>query len=185
MRIRLILATAAFAAALTAPALAGPPLICHPIDTGSAASLPWQTGGGWNGMDPSYDVSHLVHDTLALLTPQTPMSARMETMRRAAIYSSREPSVAERLSSALVARTAPSRNDANALFDAGYFAEAVREAVLAYQMVHDPAQRAAWRLRSDPLSVDGRALLRRAMEAGAGTVRQTAANVLEELRGRE
>ncbi len=40
--------TAAFVA-LAAPALAGPPLICHPFETGSAALLPWtKNTTNWN-----------------------------------------------------------------------------------------------------------------------------------------
>src|SRR6187455_2370169 len=66
-------------------ALAGTPLICHPYNIGSAKSLPG-SDGDWKGVNPNYDRTNLVHDTLALLTPETPIIVRMETLRRAAIY---------------------------------------------------------------------------------------------------
>src|SRR5260370_4524213 len=66
---------------IAAPALAGPPLICHSIDIGTAPSLPW-TSSGWNltGQE-TYDVNHLVTDTLSLLTANTPVLMRMETLQ--------------------------------------------------------------------------------------------------------
>src|SRR5260370_30291520 len=99
-------------------------------------------------MDSSYDFSHLSADTLKFLEPQTPVAVREETLRRAAIYSSRQNGLADRLSSALLARTLRNQNEPTAWFDAGYFAEAVREAGVAYTMLHDPAQQAAWKLRT-------------------------------------
>jgi hypothetical protein len=66
----------------------------------------------------------------------------METLRRAAIYSSRDPRLADEIASRLFVR--------KAWFDVGYFIEAVREASEAYAMIHDPAQRAAWQLRTPP-----------------------------------
>ena len=85
MYLRTAIATLAFSLLAALPALAGPPLICHSIQIGSAPSLPWQSAPGWNGMDTSYDVSHLIPDTLTLLTPQTPLAVREETLRRAAL----------------------------------------------------------------------------------------------------
>lgn len=41
--------TLAFAA--MQPLLAGPPLICHPIEIGTARSLPWSAAKGWNGVE--------------------------------------------------------------------------------------------------------------------------------------
>ena len=135
-------ATLILAALVWTRAWSGPPLICHAIPIPGAASLPWQDQAGWNGMVPSYNTANLVGDTLGLLTPQAPVEVRMETLRRAAIYSSRDPVLADRLASRLFER--------KDWFDAGYFVEAVREAAVAYQMLHDPAQRAAWHLRSTP-----------------------------------
>ena len=88
--------------AFSIPVMAGPPLICEKFDDGK--SLPWIESKDWNGADPSYEVSRLVDDTLALLTPSAPIKARMETMRRAAIYSAKVDGLAERLVSQLVAR---------------------------------------------------------------------------------
>lgn len=72
-------------ATLRQPVLAGPPLICHPIEIGNAKSLPW-AGKDWRDVKRDYAVSRLVADTLALLTPETPTLVRMETLRRATIY---------------------------------------------------------------------------------------------------
>src|SRR5260370_32699759 len=71
---------------LAGTAIAGPPLICHAGDIGTANSLPW-TSSGWNlSVQETYDVSHLVPDTLALLAPRSPVLVRMETLRRATLY---------------------------------------------------------------------------------------------------
>ena len=82
--------------ALALPALAGPPLICHPVEIHGAKSLPWNAHAqGWDGADKSYDAStRLIPDTLALLTPLTPVSVRMETLRRASIYAARHATLA-------------------------------------------------------------------------------------------
>src|SRR5258708_36714321 len=57
---------------LAAPALAGPPLICHSIDIETAPSLPC-TRSGWNLTgNETYAVNHLVTDTLSLLTANRP-----------------------------------------------------------------------------------------------------------------
>ena len=70
---------------VAAPLQAGTPLICHPYTIGAAKSLPG-SDGDWKGVNPNYDRTHLVRDTLALLAPETPVIVRMETLRRAAIY---------------------------------------------------------------------------------------------------
>jgi hypothetical protein len=38
---------------IAAPALAGPPLICHPFETGGGTLIAWGTGAGWNTPDRS------------------------------------------------------------------------------------------------------------------------------------
>src|SRR5579872_5385312 len=89
--------TVLLAGALTCvTAFAGPPLICHPHDIGSAKSLPWKNDGAnkWDNPDPNYSVGHLSADTLQLLTPGTPVIVRMETLRRAAIYGQQDHSAA-------------------------------------------------------------------------------------------
>src|SRR4051812_30816082 len=60
--------------ALAAPVFAGPPLLCFPFETGAAKTLPMKSGD-WKAVDPKYDVSQLTGDTLALLTPSTPVVA--------------------------------------------------------------------------------------------------------------
>jgi len=88
-----------------APALAGPPLICHAIDIGTAQSLPWSSTG-WNltGHE-NYDVGRVVADTLALLVPETPVLVRMETMRRATLFAAQRADLATDLLKRLEART--------------------------------------------------------------------------------
>jgi hypothetical protein len=122
------LTVAAFTSAvlvLARPALAGPPLLCFPFDIGSARSLP-MGHSGWHDTDPKYDVSRLVDDTLALLTPAASLNLRMETLRRAAVYASTQPQVAQALVKALEERS--NAKAPLAAFDHGYLVEALREA---------------------------------------------------------
>jgi hypothetical protein len=113
---------------IAAPALAGPPLICHAIDIGTARSLPW-TSSGWNlSGQETYDVSRVVPDTLALLAPSTPVLVRMETLRRATLYAQQRTAVAKELLLRLEARTRENPKDALAAFDFGYLAESYKQA---------------------------------------------------------
>ena len=113
---------------LAPPAFAGPPLLCFPFDTGGARTLP-MGGGGWKVVDASYDVSRLADDTIALLTPATPVLARMETIRRATIYASTHPQVANELLARLEARAAiNTATAASAVFDFGYLVETYKQA---------------------------------------------------------
>ena len=81
------------------------------------------------GMRDDYDVSRVVADTEALLTPSTPTIVRMETLRRASIYASRDRAVAERLIAAMMNRVhlADQTTQGLALFDAGFVVEAINE----------------------------------------------------------
>jgi len=119
------------ALAIAAPALAGPPLLCHPYQIGGAKSLPWVGEKSWFEGRPDYNVDHLVADTEALLTPSTPVIVRMETLRRAALYASTDQRVATELLRRLVARAQASESaghpDALAFLDAAYVAEAFHE----------------------------------------------------------
>ena len=125
------LLTVALVAFTAAPALAGPPLVCFPFDIGPATSLPWDKDNNhWKGMRADYDVSHLTGDTVALLTPSTPIVVRMETLRRAAIYSTTSEKVARALVDTLLARakkSAPPEEAALAEFDAGYLIETMKQ----------------------------------------------------------
>jgi hypothetical protein len=107
------------------PALAGPPLLCHPFDIGSARSLPWDGTSSWWQGKSGYRLETLVADTEALLTPSTPIIVRMETLRRAALYASLDGKVAAALLSAV--RTRANASSVNALFDAGYLTETYRQ----------------------------------------------------------
>ena len=135
-RIRLILVAAVAVAAvlISRPALAGPPLLCFPFDIGNARSLP-MGHGNWHETDSSYDVSHLVPDTLALLMPATPVLVRMETIRRATIYAAAHPTLATALLDAMQARAAAPRPDSAALsvFDFGYLVESYKEAKFLFK----------------------------------------------------
>jgi hypothetical protein len=124
LRAALLAAALLFACA----AQAGPPLLCHPFDTAGAASLPW--GKDWNAADKRYDTRRLSADTLGLLGAQTPVIARMETLRRAAIYASADGDHLRDLATKLDSRVATAKTPqakALALFDAGYFAETLQD----------------------------------------------------------
>jgi hypothetical protein len=115
------------------PALAGPPLICHSIDIGTAQSLPW-TSSGWNlSGQETYDLSHVVQDTLALLEPNTSVLVRMETLRRATLYAQQRTALAKELLLRLEARTRENPKDALAAFDFGYLVECYRQATWLHQ----------------------------------------------------
>ena len=130
-------------ATLHRAALAGPPLICHPLEIGNARSLPW-SGPEWRAVKADYDLNRLVEDTLALLTPETPTLVRMETLRRATVYAvwakvDREVGykvadlrVANDLLSRLAARATEAKGkgkvEALALFDHGYLIESYKQA---------------------------------------------------------
>ena len=119
---------------LSRPACAGPPLLCFPFDIGSASSLP-MGHGNWHATDSSYDVSRLVPDTLALLTPATPVLVRMETIRRATIYAAAHPAAAAALFDELRARAAapPPAEAALVTFDFGYLVESFKEAKFLFK----------------------------------------------------
>ncbi len=126
-------------------ALAGPPLICHPFDIGNARSLPW-SGPVWSRIDKNYNTDHLVEDTLGLLTPNTPVLVRMETLRRATVYGlmpTADRTVTSPVKDAAIARDLLSslqdripnpgiksdkRTTAMALFDYGYLVESYKQA---------------------------------------------------------
>ena len=120
------------AVALAMPAVAGPPLLCHPFDIGNARSLPWDgTRAFWQGR-ADYRLEDLVADTDALLTPSTPIIVRMETLRRAALYASADGEIAARLYARLGERLQSSqkpggRPDDLALFDFAYLTETYRQ----------------------------------------------------------
>src|ERR1700676_1443888 len=131
--LKYLVATTVALLVIAAPALAGPPLICHSIDIGTAQSLPW-TSSGWNLSGPeTYNVNHLVPDTLALLAPSTSVLVRMETLRRATLYAQQRTAVAKELLLRLEARTRENPKDALAAFDFGYLVECYKQASWLHQ----------------------------------------------------
>lgn len=112
-------------------ALAGPPLICHSFEIGQAKSLPW-VSHSWNlSGSETYDTKNLARDTLEILTPDTPVLVRMETLRRATLYARKDPLAAKELLARLYARATGAESaghpDALAWFDAGYLAETYKQ----------------------------------------------------------
>jgi hypothetical protein len=150
---------------LASPALAGPPFICHPFAIGAAASLPWHGGTSWMGVRADYDLTRLVADTDALLTPSQPTLVRMETLRRAALYAAGGRAVAERLIAMLIARvdaaTKAGTGTALALFDAGYLLEAFHE-IEQFGHHMEPLAGGQRELRGLAYPLDGRPLVQKA-----------------------
>ncbi|MCI0485150.1 MAG: hypothetical protein L0229_00845, partial [Blastocatellia bacterium] len=119
-----------FIAIFNQTALAGPPLICHPLDIGNAKSLPWG-GSGWRATRTDYKIDRLVADTVALLDSNMPVIVRMETLRRASIYAAGNRQVAVELHSRLASRARNATGKAGALahFDVGYLEEACKQLI--------------------------------------------------------
>ena len=128
-----VLTALALALAVATPALAGPPLLCHPFDIGTAKSLPWDGRAGWSQGRADYPIKQLVADTEAILQPETPVIVRMETLRRAAIYASQDPAVASALLQTLSAKARGTRPEAFAALDAAYLVEALHQVSMLEQ----------------------------------------------------
>lgn len=106
-------------------AQAGPPAICHPVEIGDQASLPW----GSNAFDKKrgYFKSDVLDDVLKFLEASDSALVHMETLRRATLYLDRDTKRATTLIATLMARAldAEAAGEPNALawFDAGYLAQ--------------------------------------------------------------
>ena len=152
-------------------AQAGPPLICHTIDIGQARSLPW-ISHNWNlSGGENYDTKNLVWDTLEILAPDTPVLVRMETLRRATLYSRKDPIAAKELFTRLQARATAAESsghpDALAWFDVGYLAETYKQWI-GKNMPHMTDG-----MRMDPnpaADVEGYALVKRALALRSATL---------------
>ena len=170
MRKTLIASTALTVIALAMPALAGPPFVCHAFEIGAAKSLPYDSSN-WLGVRSDYDITHVVADTEALLTPGTPTIVRMETLRRAALYASRERAVAEQLLNAMMARVRSAEQGgqpmATALFDAGYLSEALSEIAQFGNHMTDLALNGR-QLAGLTLPAEGRALIQKSLALQPG-----------------
>ena len=116
---------------LSQTASAGLPLVCNPFDAGNSELLPWDKPSGQYTTDPRYPLERLTSDTLRLLSPQTPTVARMENLRRATVYASKNRAVANELLKAVLERarqpTEDPRSAAFSWFDAGYLVETYRQ----------------------------------------------------------
>jgi hypothetical protein len=117
---------------LATAVLAGPPLICHSFDIGSAKSLPW-ISHSWNlsGAE-TYDTSKLASDTLVILAADKTVLVHMETLRRATLYARKDPAAAKALFTAITMGTKsptrqPDESRALTYFDTGYLAEAYKQ----------------------------------------------------------
>jgi hypothetical protein len=62
----------------------GPPLVCVPVEIGTAKSLPWREGAF--GEAKGYRTGNLVNDTLGVLKTSDDVLVHMETLRRATVY---------------------------------------------------------------------------------------------------
>jgi hypothetical protein len=164
------LLAAGFALSVAAVAEAGPPLICHAFDAGNAQLLPWGPGKEWKSPDASYDVRRLTADTVALLTPSTPILARMETLRRATIYAASDRKAAAELMTALTKRLQGGSGDPLAWFDAGYLIESYRQASHIYKWdMLTRTERASWTLRTEPAGADGYTMVVKAIALAGGS----------------
>jgi hypothetical protein len=143
-----------------APALAGPPLICHPFVTEGGKLIAWGSGPGWNSPEHSYDIQRLVADTTDALTADAPVLTRMENLRRATIYAMRDPVIAERLLRALMSRALSTTNDGGAWFDAGYLIEAYKQGT---HLRGDRKATAAWAAVDATIRVDGYGFVKKAI----------------------
>jgi hypothetical protein len=150
---------------LQSNALAGPPLLCFPFEIGTTKSLPWQ-GRSWESIQPDYDVSRLIEDTLALLSADAPVIVRMETLRRATIYARKDRKVADALLARMKARAVEAERDPLALFDAGYLIESYRQAY----WISTHSGEAYWKFsQANPGKVvDGYGLVLKAIQSRGG-----------------
>jgi hypothetical protein len=155
-----VVVAALFAAS---PAVAGPPLLCHPFDIGDARSLPWDGSRSWFHGRSDYAVGNVARDTDALLTPSTPVIVRMETIRRAAIYASADREAADALYGMISARARSPKADALAVLDAALLTETFRQLSLMDRSAEHQVR--ARNARAIVGSSDGRALLARVIAA--------------------
>ena len=149
------------------PALAGPPLICFPFDTGSTKLLPWGAGtSNWDLALPSYNLKGLTSDTLRALEADGAVLTRMENLRRATIYAMRDPVIAHEFLKSMIGRALSSTPTAATWFDAGYVVEAYKQA--KHLRPTGPFDRTAWAAVDETLKVDGYGFVKKAMAMNEG-----------------
>jgi hypothetical protein len=131
MRIRSFTLTSIILVLMAVPlAKAGTPLICFPFQIGNAKSLPWIDDGGIGKPRSDYDIKRLVNDTVTLLGDETAVIVRMETIRRAVLYTAIDDRVGTQLLARMKARVSDESSRAHplALFDYGYMIETMKQA---------------------------------------------------------
>jgi len=154
--------------AFASPALAGPPLICHPFDTAGGTLIAWGNGSGWNTPLPSYDVKKLPAEVAQLLASDAPVLTRMENLRRATIYAMQDPAVAHQLLTVVMGRALTPRSGAQAWFDAGYLIESYKQAAHLREGSAFWSKDKAWKATDETLKVDGYGFVKKAIAmAGA------------------
>jgi hypothetical protein len=146
---------------LASPALAGPPLICHPFETPGGALIAWGSGPGWNTPDRSYDIKALVADATSVLSADAPILTRMENLRRATIYAMRDPQIAAALLKSVTSRALRTTTDGVAWFDAGYLIESYKQAVALRERTQP--ERRAWAEVDETIRIDGYGWVKKAM----------------------
>lgn len=144
------------------PALAGPPLICYPFDTGSTSLLAWGSGSSWNTPDRSFDLKKLTTETVRALDADAAVLSRMENLRRATIYAMQDPAAANQLLSTMIGRALSTTPTARAWFDAGYVVEAYKQAV-HLRGSNGHFDRTAWAAVDETLRVDGYGFVKKAI----------------------
>lgn len=148
------------------PALAGPPLICIPFDTGSTKLLPWGSNtANWNAALPSYNLTGLVADTLRALDADAAVLSRMENLRRATIYATKDPAIAHQFLKAMIGRALSATPTAATWFDAGYVIEAYKQAT-HLRGPNGRFDRTAWAATDETLKVDGYGFVKKAIAMG-------------------
>lgn len=118
-------------ALMTSGALAGPPILCHSIDIGSAKTLPMGSGALECSRDLSADKA--VDEAIAIIKSESSPLVRMETLRRATVYVTKDKPAAKELFARVMALSldAQTAKDdqriAGTLFDAGFLAACYHE----------------------------------------------------------
>ena len=164
---------------LQTAAFAGPPLLCHPFNIGDAKSLPFQ-GPDWSRVDQNYDVANLVRDTMSLLGNDVPVIVRMETLRRATLYSREDTKLAAALLESLRERAEKSASTGQgggavmASFDLAYLAETYRQAGL----VSRASNETFWKFAQTVPAIDGYAIIQKLIAQGGGPEMEFAAALI-------
>lgn len=156
---RSLTAAVAFAVVSAAvPALAGPPLICHPFETRGGTLLPWDASSAstnWRSPLSSYNTAGLAADVVKLLNTDAPVLTRMENLRRATIYAHKDPVLARQLLEAVLSR----KGGPQEWFDAGYLLETYKQAV----PIRDKKDEPAWAAVDEAIKADGYGFVKKAM----------------------